>query len=255
MEETLNNPDQGASSYKDGPDLNSRIMLLQLQNNDPAVTSAQVYWKKGTFVNTVDWEKQADALANNTPLKSFKLQVLGNVSGNTVSYRPNGYNVNRANFEAFCKGLANNRTIEWLNIQIMSLPANLMDMLSPMIEHNPNLCQLEMNTCEMNYAACRVLTSALSRRENKSSLKKVDLTNTMFSGKESQEVIVSLSQYRNLAYLSLGGNQLGLKGYVELGMLLQNHNCQLEELYIECNQIDDECLEVLTLALLGSKLL
>ena len=49
----------------------------------------------------------------------------------------------------------------------------------------------------------------------------------------------------NLLDLCLGGNDMGLKGCRALGELMINSSCKIQNLDLRCNQIDDECIDIL----------
>lgn len=214
--------------------------LLQLQANDPTVKSVHAHWKEGAFINRVVWAEKIGAIGHNTRLKKLTLEILD------TSYRPDGYQVEKNNFEAFCNGLAMNRSIEQLSIiGFCQCSTRWMEILSPFIEHNNSLRCLVTKGYRMNLSSSQLLASVLSKRANKSSITRIGLVNGMNERRGSVELIASLNQYYSLVHLNLGGNRIGLSGCIELGKLLRNPESQLKELHLECSNIDDKSIEVL----------
>jgi Ran GTPase-activating protein (RanGAP) involved in mRNA processing and transport len=233
-------------NYDNGPELNYQT-LLRLQANEPTVTSVHAHWKEGAFINRVVWDEKERVISNNTRLKTLTLEI------EDTSYLPGGYQAERENFKAFCKGLMKNRFIEQLSIIGVYQDTDWMEILSPIIEHNSRLSSFAMKRCRMSAVASHVLASALSMRANKSSFRRIGIVNCMVDRKFSLELAVSLNQYRSLVHLDLGGNRVGFDGCVELAKMLRNFDSQLKVLHLECSNIGDKSIEVLTSALLENR--
>lgn len=247
--------DEELSNKMEGvPDVN-HATLKKLQLNDPSVTSARALWAHGGYINTVNWREVPPNLGSNiTHLKKFKLEILERGMGDDEG----GYHMRGAvkeNYEAFCRGLATNRSIEQLHIKNCTCMDTLLGALTPFLVHNPNLTQLVMERCRsengvdrwnsiLNAGTAQVMISALNNRVNKNSLRRLELFDSNLGTQQSAELINSLNQCNNLVRLCLGGNHIGLLGCQALGRLLSNINSQLYTLHLEYADINDECIRV-----------
>lgn len=215
--------------------------LPLIKCNDPSITSLTVDWEEDEFSCSVDWGNNDNegCIGENTRVK--KLSIIG-------CYDDDGeVESTRKNFEAFCKGLARNRSIEHLEIDDCDLSSGaLFSILSPFFE---NLRRLEISSCTMNVECTEMFASALEGCNN-SSLERIELDCNEIDDEPAGELIAALnSRHCNLAKLSLLGNNIGRNGCGALGNLLQNPLCKLKELYLNRNSIDDECVTVLVHAL------
>jgi len=235
--------DSGEEDY--GEDDNEQVLdeqtLPLIKCNDPSVTSLVVNWDEDEFAFSVDWENEADCIGENIHVKKLSI----------TSCYPGEWKVEstRKNFEAFCKGLANNKCIEHLEIDDCELKNGIVtSMISPLLEHNINLRRLDISSCTMNVESTLMFASALSKC-NTSSLEEIGFDCNEIDDEPAGELIAALNTHHNLVKLSLLGNDIGRNGCVALGNLLQNPMCKLKELYLNRNNIDNECIEILVKAL------
>jgi len=218
--------------------------LLLIKCNDLSVTSLIVDWEEDEFACSVDWGNEG-CIGENTHVK--KLSITG--------FYDEEVEATRKNFEAFCKGLARNRSIEHLEINDCDLSSvALFSILSPFFEDNTNLRRLDVSSCTMNVECTRMFAKALEVCNDRS-LERIELDCNEIDDEPAGEIIAALNRHRNLVKLSLLGNNIERNGCVALGNLLQNPTCKLKELYLNRNSIDDECVTVLVNALANNTIL
>eukprot|EP00571_Detonula_confervacea_P017526 CAMPEP_0172304962 /NCGR_PEP_ID=MMETSP1058-20130122/6295_1 /TAXON_ID=83371 /ORGANISM="Detonula confervacea, Strain CCMP 353" /LENGTH=196 /DNA_ID=CAMNT_0013016369 /DNA_START=91 /DNA_END=678 /DNA_ORIENTATION=- len=181
------------------PELTEDI-LSQLKRNDPSVKSILACWKENAYINSIDWEAEGGCIGDNSHLEKLELKISEMFDPAEGGYRLVDV---KEKFKAFCQGLARNRSINILDISMCpkSCTSMLVEILSPFIEHNSNLSHLIMESCNMNPETIRLLASALSNRQNKSSLRKVELIGCSIGGHEAGELIASLNDHCNLVEL------------------------------------------------------
>lgn len=219
--------------------------LHLIKCNDPNIKSLVVNWDEDEFACSVDWENEGDCCIGEKNMHVKKLSITGCYPGEwEVESSTRKY------FEAFCKGLAHNRSIEHLEIDDCELNNGIvLSILSPLFEGNTNLRRLDISSCTMNADCCtHMLASALSTCNN-SSLEEIGFDCNEIDDGPAGELIAALNTHRNLVKLSLLGNNLERNGCVSLGNLLKNPTSKLKELYLNRNSIDDECVTILENAL------
>ena len=221
----------------------SEKTLDQLKKNDPKLHSLSVYFAtdddEEEFVHSVNWEVEGKCIGESTHVKKINFDV-------RYEYLDEG---ERNNFEAFCRGVANNRSIETLSIIDSDLPeVETFASMCPFFEYNDNLREIIIPDCYIGGERTRLLAGALSRRCNKSSLRKIDLYASDVGGEQGEELMTVLSGYHNLVKLCLGHNMVG-QG---LANMLQNTN-HLKKLDGYNNNIDVQCTTILAEALARNK--
>ena len=155
--------------------------------------------------------------------------------------------------EKFCTGVAGNRFIEhfMLNECCLSDGAALPTIasLAPFVEHSVNLKSLEIVSCTIGDDSTRLLTSALSRRENTNSLQRISLDANAISDEMGEELIHALQGHVNLEELTLGDNEIGARGCGALMAMLSSSTTRMKVLNLDNNAIDDAGMASLTDAL------
>ena len=212
--------------------------LAQLKSNDPSsIASMTVQFDDDGFAHSIDWEREGHLIGGNTHLKKLCISTNHGYDADIVC---------GGNFEAFCRGVANNRSIETLILFYIQLSLEVtFAILSQFFEHNGNLISLEVRDCELIDASngIRILTSALSGRRNKDSLEMIELAFTGANNESMGELMSVLRGYDNLTELSLNGNDIGGEVRVSLANVLQEPRSNLKYLDLEfCDNIDDEAL-------------
>ena len=222
----------------------SEESLGQLKRNDPKINYMKVWWEEDEFVNSVDWTENGCHIGNNTHLKRLDVSFF--------YYSP--WDDAWRNYEAFCRGIANNRSIESIAFVDVSLNAGILNIVSPFIEHNSNLRHLTISSCRIGPESISLLAAALSRRVNKNSLIRIELSDNKFTGRAAAELITALDEYNNLLKLELSGNKIGREGCISLGKnFLQNPMCKLQKLDLSNSDIDEECFSILANGLVKNR--
>ena len=164
------------------------------------------------------------------------------------------YTVPRADWEAFMRGVANNRSIHTLEfIWCNGLWGNIFQILTPFIEQNTFLTtlQVSMSSDSMTDGEIRSLSSIIQRGGGS------NLTQFRFSENGLSDVIASelISSFVNLSQLSeldLRVNCIAMRGCEALAAVLRNPESKLETLKLGSNNIGDKEAEVLFEALSGN---
>ena len=86
--------------------------------------------------------------------------------------------------------------------------------LSPIFEHNGNLHKLEIESCHIGNKSTELIASALSRRLNKSSLRRINLESNEIVDKSAKKLIEDLQMCENLEELLVGNNKIGRRACV-----------------------------------------
>jgi len=216
--------------------------LLQLKRNDPTVTALEVNFSiHRNYALCVDWKRKGDCIGENTHLKSLWINVYLE-----LMYHPTEDRM--ANFEAFYKGVARNRSIRNLSMSecLISI-GDMFTILSPFFEHNHNLRSFEVGRLCMDSRGTRLLVSALSRCSN-TSLRTIKFRFTGMDNEGAARIVTALAMHNKLRKLTLCFGNTG--GWCDaLAQLLRNPNSKLKELDIGRNYIDDEGATVLGNAL------
>jgi len=231
--------------------------LLQLNNNDPALTELNVRFGRYQFANRVDWksENYFDGIGNNTHLKTLYLYYDNDgdyeyEDADSDDDSPTIDEISQA-IGDFCRYLATNRSIEHLSY---TCPFE-MEPLTVFIENNDNLRHLVIT--EFITDSSLILASSLSNRKNKSSLESVSFRNILceMSCEFLSELIASLGGYHNLVQLDLSGSCLGREASIALRRLIKQPNMKLEELNLSNIPIHNECAAILADGFAKSKTL
>ena len=106
----------------------------------------------------------------------------------------------RNNFEAFCRGIANNRSIETLCITENDLP----DVETFVLFSSTMTIYVKFVSLAVILVVRGLVCLQGHYRGDCSSLRKIDLRNSYLGGEQSEELMVVLSGYHNLVKLSLG---------------------------------------------------
>ena len=208
--------------------------------------SNSCYWDSIQRVeedSTDDWERAGKAIGGNMFVRMLELEFLN---------------------KSFAQGLASNRSLCHLHIRCKHLcEGNLLSNLSPMLEHNQHLRCLQIrdccetrhynrsfwdgdNQCGISSTNFQSLVLALDKC---TSLQRIDLGCNKISDEQSATLFRTLSGHPNLKAIHFDSNRVGRKGCKALGDLLQSVSCNVKHLYLAKNDIDDECLVILTSAL------
>ena len=125
-------------------------ILRRIEDNDPNINSQGVHWHVEDFANRVDWRKKGHRFGENTHLKKLEINFLGpssNYDESDDEYE-NDDSVEE-NFDAFCEGLARNRSIEHLVIGNCCTNGKTFAALSSVFKHNLNLRHLTIIYCSV----------------------------------------------------------------------------------------------------------
>lgn len=200
----------------------SEGLLARIKRNDPGATSLIVDWRRNALAEFVNWENDEwrCCFGNNTHLEKIKMNDVG---------WTNEWEATSPRFKAFFRALAHNRSVRILHINLCNLSEeDVASNLCEFIEWNGNLSELEILFTLMSPS----LATALSRRKNKQSLRKIYLGDCD-SEDRTDLIIHSLIEYPALVKILFGDSYLGGSSCVELAALLQNQGCRLKKLCLD----------------------
>mmetsp|Transcript_23032 Transcript_23032/g.34222 ORF Transcript_23032/g.34222 Transcript_23032/m.34222 type:complete len:373 (-) Transcript_23032:71-1189(-) len=164
------------------------------------------------------------------------------------------YTVPRADWEAFMRGVANNRSIDTLEfIWCNGLWGNIFQILTPFIEQNTFLTtlQVSMSSDSMTDGEIRSLSSILQRGGG-SNLTHFRFSENRLSDDIASELISSFVNLSQLSELDLRVNCIAMRGCEALAAVLRNPESKLETLKLGSNNIGNKEAEVLFEALSGN---
>lgn len=209
--------------------LNDEV-ITQLKHNDPSVTSVKIIYSD---VSNVDWGYEGSCISDNIHLEELSVE--------------RGRQTLSIHCIEFFRAIARNRSIQKLSVSCDYI-IDAVAILSPFIEQNTNLCKITL--WNMGDRGAEQLAYALSNCPNKL-LQGVDLNFDFDVGYESSaKVLTALGSYHNLVEISLSSSVGGRDGCIVIGNLLQCEQSNLKKLSIfSCEDLDDECIEILSTAL------
>mmetsp|Transcript_4579 Transcript_4579/g.10343 ORF Transcript_4579/g.10343 Transcript_4579/m.10343 type:complete len:616 (-) Transcript_4579:81-1928(-) len=205
--------------------------LPRLKRNDPNVTVLAVnFTTSDIYAGDVDWEREGDCIGKNTHLKSLRIEKWGRIGGEEQA---------GANFEAFYRAVACNRSIRHLSMgNCLIRIGDMFTILSPFFEHNHNLRSFEVGRLCMDSRGTRLLVSALSRCSN-TSLRTIKFDFVGLDNEGAANIVNALAKHNNLRKLSLELDNDGVEWCDALAQLLLNPNSNLEELDLTNNRFDN----------------
>jgi len=217
----------------------SEELLLGLKRNDPSVTRVWMPFESNSYYSRrCDWVTEGKWIGQNIHLKRLDVTDL------LLDERDDSYDYDRQQFEAFCRGLSLNRSINRLHMENLRHFGNDSTFMTifPFIQHNHQLRYLEINNCPDTCCDENVRSIVLALSNcNKCTLWGFSFWGNQLIDEWAGKLIESLDDHRNLTKLLISGNRIGIIGCAALAGLLQNPTSKLKELDIGNNHIDDEC--------------
>ena len=158
----------------------------------------------------------------------------------------------------FLLGLAHNRSIVHFGINGDCFSYNPIEIISPFIVHNRNLRCIEITSCDLSEYFPSFLLALSACKTNQ--LERIHLHDNFLEGKQVTRYMKALCKQRNLREIYLKDNGICQSGFVELSRLLQLPHSKIHSLEIgdtsgDYPLIDDECITILTRALVANKTL
>ncbi|KAL9188184.1 hypothetical protein ACHAXT_006562 [Thalassiosira profunda] len=211
-------------------------MFERIKANDPTVTWVAISFEIPP--DFVDWDTEAKWIGSNTHLKGLCVYEM------QVDEYHDDPEFEIGQFEAFCKGLAQNRSIEHIEFSGLYHP-DMFQILSPFIVQNPNLRSLSISSCfDQRTPDSSLLASALSGRENTTALDLFCFHSNNLEDGRGRAIFEALRNQTNLRKISLHYNKIG-RDLSAVADLLRNPDSKLRELDMFANHIDDECALIL----------
>jgi hypothetical protein len=159
----------------------------------------------------------------------------------------------------FFRGLARNRSIELLQIYEVCHDwdplEDIFEAILPFFKHNRNLRCIELHTIDLTNHFESFLFALSSCDKNQ--LERISLSETNLGDRKVAKLINTLRDHRNLSELEIGGNYISRIGSLALSKLLRHPKSNIH--YLEVgdttvgNFFDDECITIVTSALLVNK--
>lgn len=217
-------------------------VLRRLSNNDPDIAGLSVALQDEYSGNDDDWmENVGSAISQSTHLRT--LTIVDDSDGRPPYGLP-----------SFFMGLAKNRSIEHLTFhQFNHRYLNIFTTLAPFFEHNPNLRCIEITSCTNFVGKLSFLNSALAKTKH---LKRLDLSKNDIGDAETSKFIKALSEMTRLqealSELCLAGNHIKTKSCKCLNDWLSRRGSQIQRLYLQNNDLNNDCIKVLTSGLVAN---
>jgi Ran GTPase-activating protein (RanGAP) involved in mRNA processing and transport len=209
--------------------------ILQLLAADADID--HLHLTTGSVLSDDTAEKVGTAISKNTHLK--KLQI---TNTNSI-YSPNA---------TFFTWLAHNRSIEHLSLHQFDhsygYDNDIFKWLAPFFVHNQNLRCIEITRPSLMSHVVPALASALLQSRFLH-LERIDLRSNGISDEKIALIINAINSNPGVQYLIellLDDNKIGKGGCTALSVLLKLACCNLNCLDLGVNQLDDECIAILT---------
>jgi len=209
-----------------------------LENNDPAID--------GLIFTKSHWIKRAGrAIGDSTSLRRLNIGIPSREMDGTW-------------LSELLRHLPRNRSIESLKVGLAPSPLSryiyelewdIFHELTPFIEHNSNLRNIELRWGTQSML--NSLTLALSTCKNKR-LERIKLHHALAED-DYDRIFASLTEYNNLLEICVGDSEIGTLGCVELSKFLRNSESKIHKLQLLNNELDDERMVILSIGLMRSK--
>ena len=199
----------------------------QIESNDPDLTKLTIDTYQNNYLpHDGDWARDGKGIGRNEYIKELCFD-----SGMASA-------IDRTDFEAFCAGLACNKSIEKLVIPDCALfGGEIFNFLIPFFQQNTNLQYLGVSGGILDLPnGVRWLSESLSRFNT---LRVFECLRCQLLDNELETLIQALAGHSKLGKIDLGGNKLGERGINALAALL-NPNSTLADLNLFDCSINDE---------------
>ena len=220
-----------------------RKLRQRIESNDPNLTKLTIDTRSIDYLPNYlphdgDWARDGEGIGRNEHIKEL---CFGSGMASAVG---------RTDFEAFCSGLACNKTIEKMSIHCCELfGGEIFNMLSPFFQQNGNLHHFMFcGSVRSAPNAVLLLSESLSRFNT---LREIELRGRQLRDNEIETLILALASHTSLAGIVFGGNKVGERGVAALAALLNNPRSALAELDLTNCSLNDERAVILAAAALG----
>ncbi|KAL9180027.1 hypothetical protein ACHAXT_007997 [Thalassiosira profunda] len=205
------------------------------------------------YLDLNQWAEIGEDIGRNTRLQRMAVSTDG--LGLTEDEHEMGGLYNKENLEAFCRGLAHNRSLRALSIQECDFSRARLAILHPVVVENHKLCELRLHQCNLDVADIEMLASAFRWRRDPTSMKTIEISGRTI-GDDAVPMIVELCNCcPRLKRLVLQYSKIGNRGCRELTSLLEDRNTTLRCLNLEDNKFDEEGARALAIAVVGNNTL
>ena len=203
--------------------------LGRLENNDPDLVHLKIFDYDDQMIEGV-----GRAIGESIYLSKLKLVFASELFENPL-------------LEEVCRGLARNRSIQWLTLTngfARDLRVDIFDMLAPFFEQNKNLVELEIVRMDPESPQFRALPAALNKCQHLECVRLVELY-----GDNHEDIIPAVIRAINtnrLASLYYDNTPIDIDGCKEIARLITSpHSKQFTDLFMSNNDLDEECVFVL----------
>ena len=218
-------------------DNNSRETLSRVTQNDPSMTTLSLadtslyYGDEGDFYSVFgdDYSALGAAVANNTHLTRLIIQI------RSSDYLPLGV----ADRE-FYDGLKSNSSINELLFHCYSqstIAEGVAQEIFKAYQKNGNLTVLRITNANLQNGGDRVIVDTLRNCRN---LSEISLRNCDISAEQLLPMVDAIREHNMLEVLDLHRNNIGNVGCEAIATLLADPNCNIRDLGLDTNTIDNE---------------
>ena len=151
-----------------------------------------------------------------------------------------------------CNGISQNRSIGSLSFEgdSYNMDVDIFQILMPFLENNANLHHIELHEFDLSQIVFPSFISALSKCGG-FNLVHISLNDINCSDEAAAIIFNVLNTWENLGYLCFSENEyIGVEGCTALSNLLTNPATCLHSLAFSYNDLDDECLAIVSNALM-----
>ena len=228
--------------------------LRRLSQNDPDILCLDVDFYDDRIADKWGWSKELGRAIS----KSIHLRLIriAEPSHDEDDYdddndddddpNPPRHRLPPYGLPSFFIGLAENRSIEDLDLGGFNHSyLDIFTTLAPFFECNINLRSISMRTSVLLRDRVPSLISALVKTVG---LRSIDISENRLEDSAAANIINALRSMpglHHLVELHLGGNRIAQHGCAAIRKLLRHPVCKIQCLYIEGNNLDDVCMDIL----------
>ena len=222
--------------------------LQRLKQNDSGITNLSISLGDGYF-NTIDWKEEGGCISNNTQLKKLRISYDSSLTKPSYWLGEEGDNLpTREQLQDFFSCIYRNNSIEALSFCSIHINDKFgEDLINGLCGHPNSLTRFNwQGNPNALYALAKVL------KHPKSKLKELTLPNCHLDDECMRILCDGLVGNGTIKRLNLHGNKVTLAGWRALTTVLRHPNCKLTNLSLSSTSLNDEDVNILGGALIGS---
>jgi len=221
-------------------------VMLRIERNDPMLFELQIGDEFDMILQTNNGETCVVAPSEGIDFSRLGHALRCNTNIEIVRF-DSTFTIGNQNGSGFFEGLKHNISILTLSIAGGDVSETAyIELMHAFKDRTTSLMEISIVNCGLDEGKISLITPTIQRCAN---LMKIRLPGNDIEEAVLTELIPAVTSLEALVTLDLSGNSIGSIGCNILANYLKNEHCQLQDLDISDNQIDDTCISLLTDAL------